>query len=71
MLVAAETIGYGGTLVFIGGILLFFTVLAALAECVEKADEIRRRNKARAEARATRREEKEQSDAQEWEFSWQ
>ncbi len=70
MIVGAATIGLGGTLVYIGAILAFFTILAALCEAVEKADEIRRRNQARAEARATRRREKEESDA-EWEFSWQ
>ncbi len=70
MIVGAATIGLGGTLVYIGAILAFFTILAALCEAVEKADEIRRRNQARAEARATRREERERSDA-EWDFSWQ
>lgn len=70
MVAAAGTIGAWGTIVYIGGIFVFFAILAALAECAERADDLRRRRQARAEARATRRKEQESSDA-EWGFSWQ
>lgn len=68
MIAAAGTIGAGGALLAVGGIFLIFTILAALAECVEKADERRRRNQARAEARANRTKGASSSDAQD--FSW-
>ena len=65
-----ETIGIGETLVYVGVILAGFTFLAFVADAWEKAVDRRRRNEARAEARAKRRKETERSEPSE-EFSWQ